>query len=546
MSTPALRGGKEDLRILLKARQLTGLGWRELIAPVLCGTATMLASIALTVVSAWLITKAWQQPFVMEVMVAVTAVRALGISRAVMRYVERLVSHRLALRAAARTRANAYRILALSPPQRVLSLGTGALLTRLGEDIEEVSDVIVRAVVPAGTAVVTGLVTVAFAVAVSPATAVGLAAAGLIGPALAARSARRAEALRTGATTRFAAACDQVLSGSAALRIRGELPVALANAHEAAAEQEQATERTAPGQAWASAVANLAHGLTATAVLLVAGWQYLSGSHCPQWLGVLVLLALAAFEAVFALDDAAVTVTRAAHAARRLADIEGTGSGAVDAEQASPRAEDESRTTAGTIAGAAQVEVEAQPRVRARDITVGFDSDVATFDLDLPFGTFQEIVAPSGYGKTTLMLTLAGLLPARRGAVTIGGVDVTALDPKARADTVLFVAEDAHIFATTVRDNLALSAPAATDEEMNEALAAVGLAKWVAGLPSGLATVLTRGSASLSGGQRRRLLLARAAVHGTRVVARRAYRAPGSGKRPAGVSHTVVWESAWR
>ena len=139
-----------DVRALRSARPLTGLTWRELIAPVAAGSVTLLSALALTIVSAWLITKAWQQPSVMDLTVAVTAVRALGISRAVFRYVDRVVSHDLALTCAARTRANAYRMLADGPPSRALRLGRGDLLTRLGDDVDLVSDVVVRALVPAG------------------------------------------------------------------------------------------------------------------------------------------------------------------------------------------------------------------------------------------------------------------------------------------------------------------------------------------------------------------------------------------------------------
>ena len=86
---------------------LVKLRFRELIPAVVAGSVTMIASITLTVVSAWLITKAWEMPPVMDLTVAVTAVRALGISRAVFRYIERIVSHDLALKAASRARSNA-------------------------------------------------------------------------------------------------------------------------------------------------------------------------------------------------------------------------------------------------------------------------------------------------------------------------------------------------------------------------------------------------------------------------------------------------------
>src|SRR5699024_4984151 len=92
-----------------------------------------------------------------------------------------------------------------------------------------------------------------------------------------------------------------------------------------------------------------------------------------------------------------------------------------------------------------------QPVLRAKNLVYGWDSDLGTTNLDLPFGARHEIIAPSGTGKTTLLLTLAGLLEPRGGQVLIDGTN-----PSELKNAVLFSPEDAHIFATTVRDNLAL------------------------------------------------------------------------------------------
>lgn len=475
-----------DVRALRSARPLTGLRWRELVAPVVAGSVTLISALALTIVSAWLITKAWQQPSVMDLTVAVTAVRALGISRAVFRYVDRVVSHDLALRCAARTRVSAYRVLADDPSSRVLRLGRGALLTRLGDDVDLVSDVVVRALVPAGVAVTTSAAAVGFTALLSPAAAavlaVGLIIAGTCAPWAAARAARIAAAERAAAMEDHVAAVDRVLVDSPALRVRGEIDGALSDADRAARRLAHAEESAAPADAAGNAISVLSSALTVIAVLVVAGMA--APDHSPQWMGVLALLPLAAFESVAALPGAAVAVTGAAGAARRLAELAASGdSGEPAATEASSR-----ETPPNTIPDA--------PRVHARNLVYGHDRDVGMRDLDLPFGARETIVEPSGSGKTTLLMTLAGLLPARGGEWS--------------ADGALFVAEDGHVFATTVRDNLAVGAPHATDDMMYATLRAVGLGDWVAGLPDGLGTVLAAGADDMSGGQRRRLLLARA------------------------------------
>lgn len=464
---------------------LVQLRIRELIPAVVAGSVTMIASITLTVVSAWLITKAWEMPPVMDLTVAVTAVRALGISRAVFRYMERIVSHDLALKAASRARSTAYQRLASSPTS-VLSMRRGELLSRLGADIDSVSDVIVRAIIPAGVALFTGLFAIIFTAILSPKTAlvlaVGLIAAAIIPPLLAARGVKVAEARRAESSETYMSVLDLVLSDQAALRVRGDMPGALSQANEAARSYSSALETGAKDTASGAASSLWIHGFTVIGVLIVAASLYADGGHSPQWFGVLVLLSLAAFESVSVLPDAAIAHTRAAGSAKRLAEISAL-------PEASP---DE------------LIEVSEQPVLRADNLVYGWDSDLGLSNLELPFGARHEISAPSGTGKTTLLLTLAGLVEPRGGQVLIDGVD-----PSLLKKAVLFSPEDAHIFATTVRDNLALGAPDATDAEMMLILREVGLAKWVAELPEGLGTVLDSGAGSLSGGQRRRLLLAR-------------------------------------
>ncbi|MDO4609850.1 thiol reductant ABC exporter subunit CydC [Corynebacterium sp.] len=470
----------DDLRAVAAARPLTGLRYRELVGPVALGTVTQLAALTLAIVSAWLIVRAWGMPPVLELTVAVTSVRALGISRAAFRYADRLAAHRLALRCAGRTRAHAYAVLAAGPAR---PLRRGELLTRLGPDVDLVADVIVRAVVPAGVAAVTSTSAVVFAALLAPPAAVilavGLLVAGIAAPAASARAARVAEQVRAAAVERHLTTVDRVLDGSAELRVRGELPEALDDARGAARALADAEEAAAPSAAASAGLSALAAGLTVTGVLAAAltGWG--GGAHSPAWLGVLALLPLAAFESVSALPTAAVAVSGAAGAARRLAELTEPG-------------EARDVVTRPPAPGA-------EPHVSARGLVCarggGAPVELGPVDLDVPFGGRETIVAPSGAGKTTLLMTLAGLLPARAGTCSAPGA--------------LFLAEDAHVFATTIRDNLAVGAPHATDAEMLDVLGAIGLADWVRGLPGGLDHVLAGGAADLSGGQRRRLLLAR-------------------------------------
>ncbi|HJF12141.1 thiol reductant ABC exporter subunit CydC [Corynebacterium falsenii] len=447
-----------------------------MIRAVFAGTLTLVSSIALTVVSAWLITRAWQMPPVLELSVAVTAVRALGISRAVFRYVDRLASHDVALGAAATARTRIYNALSTAPSGEVMALSRAQLLAHIGPDVDALTDRIVRSTIPRWVAGLTCALAIGFTALLSlPAAgvlAVGLAVAGLIAPRMAAAAERRLSSLD--AQQRYVGAVDHVLRNAATLRVRGQLADSLDAA--ARADRDLAASR-APARPWSARAAGmwmLASALTAVATFAVASLA--APQHSPEWLTVAALLPLAAFEAVASLPDAARVRIRSSRAEDRLGRTIAQGSADVV-----PTADGEQGMRGG---------------VDAQDLVVGWETPAMTVNLHVPEGGRHVIVAESGAGKTTLLLTLAGLLPPLSGTY--------------RADGARFIAEDEHIFATTVRDNLAVGAADATTEQMWEVLAAVGLADWVRNLDRGLDTVLSDGAAALSGGQRRRIIVARA------------------------------------
>ncbi|OOK66764.1 ABC transporter family protein [Mycobacterium kansasii] len=211
-----------------------------------------------------------------------------------------------------------------------------------------------------------------------------------------------------------------------------------------------------------------------------------------------MLLPLSAFEATTALPAAAVQLTRSRIAARRLLDL------------APP---DRLAEAAATPAGPANT-----GRLAA-DVWFGHvQAQAARAVVDLSPGTRLAVTGPSGSGKTTLLMTLAGLLPPLHGRVLLDEIDLSRFDEAGLRRAVTFFAEDAHVFATTVRDNLLVVRGDCSDDELTAALAKVGLGGWLAGLPEGLSTMLIGGAQGLSAGQRRRLLLARAVLSPARIV----------------------------
>jgi ATP-binding cassette subfamily C protein CydC len=218
----------------------------------------------------------------------------------------------------------------------------------------------------------------------------------------------------------------------------------------------------------------------------------------PTTLAVLMLLPLSAFEATAALPAAAVQLTRSGIAARRLLDL-------VPSDDAGP--------------APAATHVRVGTGLLIADVSSGyFPANASRVTLDLPPGARLAVTGASGSGKTTLLMTLAGLLPPLQGQVTLDGTELDRFAEAELRSTVSFFAEDAHIFATTVRDNLLVVRGDCRDDELTAALRDVGLGGWLAGLPEGLSTVLIDGAQAVSAGQRRRLLLARAVLSPARIV----------------------------
>ncbi|MFC0291898.1 ATP-binding cassette domain-containing protein, partial [Brachybacterium muris] len=154
-------------------------------------------------------------------------------------------------------------------------------------------------------------------------------------------------------------------------------------------------------------------------------------------------------------------------------------------------------------------------------LTAGWTPDaprVRNLELDLAPGSRLAVVGASGSGKSTLLATLAGLLSPLSGSVQLDGTDIASLPPHAVRERVTMFAEDAHVFATSLRENLRVVRGDLDDDTALHALAAVGLDDWVAQLPRGLDTLLGPDGTTVSGGERRRLLLARAVIRGRGVL----------------------------
>ncbi|MBO3724469.1 thiol reductant ABC exporter subunit CydC [Actinomyces bowdenii] len=513
-----------ERRALRRAVALLDLSRARAAAAVALGATGMASAIALAGVAAWMIARAAQVPEVVALGVSPVMVRLFGISRSVLRYCERLASHDTALRGMGELRARLYEILASARADTVAGLRRGDVLARVGTDVDAVGDVVVRAYLPMAVATVLGAGTaLAMGLVYWPAgliIAACLLLAGIGGPLLSIRSARLAELARQEGATDLSAAVVAITESGSQLAVDSRLDQALGALERLERDLGRTRDLAARPAAMAAMIDTLALGLAVLGSLLVGIPAVASGQLGGQWLAVIVLLPLAAFEATAALGPASVQLVRSAGAAGRIMEL-------IDGARAAATAPASAGVTAGTGTapdrdGAASWAPPASPagpaggsgpRLTARGLAVGWPGGpilASGIDLDLAPGSRLALVGPSGIGKTTLMLTLAGLLEPRGGTLLLDGTPPWSMSREQAARRISLTAEDAHVFATTVLENLRVARGDVTAQEARELLGRAGLGAWLEGLPQGLETLIGTGGSTLSGGERRRLLLARA------------------------------------
>lgn len=467
------------------ARATGGSGWRWLFGLVpgaasRTALATLLAfgaaasSVALMAVSAWLLSRAAEHPPVLYLQVAAIGVRVFGITRGLFRYLERLVGHDVALRLQSALRLDTYAHLA-----RTTLLGTrrGDLLARVIADVEAVQDLVVRFLVPVVSASLVIVATSAAFAVFSPATALVLLASALLGgvlvPALAQRVSRRWDAAAAPTRGELAGGVHELARTAPDLVAYGAADAALTKVLAADDRLRRLDERGAWVRGVASGCQVLAAAAAVIAALLIGAPQVAAGTLEPVMLAVLVLTPLALHEVLSTLTQAGQSATRALAALRRVREV-------LDAEPV----------------GAGDAELPAvtpAPGPIVLDaLAIGWPGGPVLhsgLDLRVEPGESVAIVGPSGTGKTTLAATVLGLIPPKAGSVHTTG-------------RVGYLAQDAHIFATSIAENVRIGNRDADDAAIRAALDA-------AGLPLSEDRVVGEQGATLSGGEARRLALSR-------------------------------------
>ena len=495
---PARIRGRRALptvRLLRLARPMRA----RLLVAVLAGATATGSGVALLAVSGYLLARASEHPNIVAISIAVVAVRALGIGRGVFRYAERLGSHDVAFRVLADVRVGIYRRLERLAPAGLTAFRSGDVLARLVSDVDSTQDVFVRGLAPPLTAAIVGagatLATVAILAPAGLVLCAGLVLAGIAVPAVTAGTARRAARRSAPARGELGAVVADMISGAADLHAFDALSGVLDRAHRLDAELSRLARRTAAASSLGAGLCGAAAGAAVWGVLLLGVAATASGVLTRVPLAVITLTALAAFEAVSALPGAAIQLGQARTAATRIGEV-------LDAPDPVGEPAHPLPVPSGPL------------HVILRGVSVRYqDGDRLALDgvdLDLPPGRRVAVVGPTGAGKSTIASVLLRFCEPAAGSVTLNDRDISSYSPDEVRTKIGGCPQNPHIFDTTIRANLLLARPTASDAELAAQADRAGLLSWVESLPQGWDTQVGTNGTRLSGGQRQRIAFARA------------------------------------
>jgi ATP-binding cassette, subfamily C, bacterial CydC len=483
-------------------RDLLGLAHApraRLAAAATLGALTVVFGMGLMATAGYLISRAAQRPAVLSLEVTIVAVRFFGLGRPVIRYLERLTSHDVALRVLGRVRTRVYERIEPLAPAELDCYRKGDLLSRMVADVDAQQNLYLRGLEPPLVALLAGALAVGVAAAVAPAAGVvlaaGLLAGGLAVPALSGFLAARAGHRQAAARGELAAELVELIAGAPEVVAFGGERAALARIHDADSSLVKLARRDARATAVGDGIGLAVTGVTVAGVLAVAVGSSASGQLDRVLIAALALLALASFEAVTPLAAAACELSATLAAGRRILEL--TQQDAAVRDPAAP-------LPAPTWPFVVELEgVRARYPREARPALDGVS-------LRLEPGERVALVGASGAGKTTVTNLLLRFLDPEQGRVTLAGRSLRDYRQADVRHAVAVAGQDSHLFSASIRDNVRLPRPDASDSEIEQALRRARIWDWIERLPNRLDTLVGEEGRELSGGQRQRIVLARA------------------------------------
>lgn len=457
--------------------------------PYLLSSAAYISGIGLTITSAWLITTASFRPPLMTLGVAIVGVRFFGISRSVARYFERLTSHREVFGRLSKLRVRLFEAMTSHPLGLLRDLSSGTLVKRVVDDVERVQEYALRITLPhvAGTITVfTGVALGGWIIPASILITLPISVLLLFILPIFIKThcevlARRIEILESD----YAALVQQASHGIAEAQFYGYLSERLEKTKEIEVQimhEEKSLLRINSRFAFASVVAF-------GTVLVALAW--LAQTHAAGLpavkISMIIFLPLVMFESV----------------TLWYPNLFGAG------KLLLARDEIEEIITSQNTQKELKTSLDSQvTQIVVRDVQAKWGDGehfMEPISFSIAVGGSLVIRGRSGSGKSTLAMALLGLLDYD-GEIFLNGVELRTIENPPMAGAI----QNSHIFNTTLRENLKIAAPFASDEELVAVLHSVELDSLLTQLPQGLDTVIGQFGRALSGGEAKRLSLARA------------------------------------
>jgi ATP-binding cassette subfamily C protein CydCD len=515
--------GTPDCRIRYPVvRRLLGLLaplWAWIALAVLLGFATIASGVGLMATSAWIIASAALGPSIAVLQMAILGVRFFGIARGGFRYLERLVSHQVTFRLLARLRIWFYQAIEPLAPAGLEGYRSGDLLARAVFDIETLQHFYVRVVAPPAVAVLMTLAMwffmAGFARSLAAALLLFLLAAGL-GVPLVGRCLGRNLA---GETVRLRAELSAFLvdgiQGLSDQLAFGQEGAQLERVQDLGGRLSALQARLSSFAGLTGALDNLLASLATLALLVLATPLVRAGLLDGVNLAVVMLAAAASFEAVVPLAQAAQHLEGSREAGRRLFEILDAGQPASSSDDARRRRGVPQPMSGREPARVSQPDLRgAKPQIVVEGLSFCYPAaarralDGLSFSIDE--GQWVAVVGPSGAGKSTLANLLLGFWGYTEGHVWVAGRELSEYDVEDLRAHIGVVGQNTFLFNGTVRDNLFLARPTASQPEMAQAAQQAGVHDFILSLPEGYDTWIGEGGLRLSGGERQRLAIARA------------------------------------
>lgn len=481
-------------------RQLRG-SWRWQAAGILLSIIVILANVGLLALSGWFITAmglAGLGLLRLEYFLPAAAIRALAIIRTVSRYLERNATHEATFRLLSELRVWFYLHLEPLAPARLQHHRSGDLLSRIRADIDSLDNFYLRVLVPGVAAFICVLLMVLFLARLNGGIALvdlaGLLLMGLALPSAALRAsrepARRAVALRG----QLRAEIADSIRGFEELRVFGALPRQTAR-HETAYDALTETQRRQAGiEAAAGGAGLFLTRITMLGALVISIPAAIRHAMPGPDVAMIALFVLASFDAVSGLPGAFGALSETLAAARRIFEI-------VDAAPAVTEPACEAARPAGFD-------------IVFRHVSMRYDAGkhwaLEDVSFELPAGGALGIIGPTGSGKTSLANILLRVWDFEKGEICLGGVSIRELSGETIRGFCAVVAQQTHLFNTSIRENLRIARPEASDTQMRAALQEAGILNEIAAMPRDLDTIVGETGTGLSAGQARRIAIARA------------------------------------